>query len=218
MPACDRCGRCAAACPSRKLSRGLVQIRTALGTALLSACLGASIVANPAKAHHNKGLPHYGYYDNYPQIPVEEYIVIDGPWEMGAVIFNFQGLDRTNADTPNDVKIYLYLYDDRSGSAYAGPLAVEIRREGEVVSTFERVQVDEEAVYSTRETLPRSGEYELLARIGEEEISLIFHVDLASDRLPVEWIAGLSGSTALLAGLAVFGQRRRRRRRGKRRA
>ncbi len=139
--------------------------------------------------------------------------MIDGPWEMGAVVFNFQGLDRRTADTPNDVKIYLYLYDDRTGKAYEGPLEVEIRNDGEVVATFDRIQVDEEAVYSTRETLPRSGDYELLARVGEEEVSLTFYVDLSSDRLPLEWIAGIGGSAALLIGLAALGRRRRRRRR-----
>ncbi len=208
MSACDRCGRCVSACPSNKLSRGLLQISAMLAVLLLVALTAAG----PAEAHHNKGLPHYGYFENYPQTPIEEYVVIDGPWEMGAVVFNFQGLDRRTADTPNDVKIYLYLYDDRTGSAYEGPLKVEIRSDGEVVSTFERAQVDEEAVYSTRETLPHSGDYELLARVGNEEVSLTFHVDFASDRLPLEWIAGIGGSAALLIGLASVGRRRRRRR------
>jgi hypothetical protein len=197
------------ACPSHKLSRGLIQISATLATLLLLPLF----VAGPAEAHHNKGLPHYGYFDNYPQTPIEEYVVIDGPWEMGAVVFNFQGLDRRTADTPNDVKIYLYLYDDRTGRAYDGPLVVEIRSDGEVVATFERVEVDEEAVYSTRETLPHSGDYELLARVGDEEISLMFEVDLASDRLPLEWIAGITLSSALLIGLAAVGRKRRRRRR-----
>ena len=209
MSACDRCGRCVSACPSNKLSRGLVQIGATLAVLLLVPLT----VAGPASAHHNKGLPHYGYFENYPQAPVEEYVTIDGPWEMGAVIFNFQGLDRRTADTPNDVKIYLYLYDDRTGCAYDGPLEVEIRNDGEVVATFERVQVDEEAVYSTRETLPRSGDYELLAHVGEEVVSLTFQVDLASDRLPLHWIAGIGGSATLLTGLALLGRRRRRRRR-----
>jgi ferredoxin-type protein NapH len=209
MSECDRCGRCVPACPSNKLSRGLVQISTVLALALL---MPLAAVA-PAQANHNKGFPHYGYYENYPQAPVEEYVVIDGPWEMGAVIFNFQGMDRQKADTPNDVKIYLYLYDDRTGTAYTGPLEVEIRNGGEVVATFDRVQVDEEAVYSTRETLPRSGAYELVAHVGEEKVSLTFHVDLASDRLPLEWIAGIGGSAALLIGLAALGRKRRHRRR-----
>ncbi len=212
MSACDRCGRCVSACPSHKLSRGLIQISATLATLLLLPLF----VAGPAEAHHNKGLPHYGYFDNYPQTPIEEYVVIDGPWEMGAVVFNFQGLDRRTADTPNDVKIYLYLYDDRTGRAYDGPLVVEIRSDGEVVATFERVEVDEEAVYSTRETLPHSGDYELLARVGDEEISLMFEVDLASDRLPLEWIAGITLSSALFIGLAAVGRKRRRRRRRRR--
>jgi len=206
IPACDRCGRCVSSCPSNKLSRGLVQLSSLLAATLVLTAPG------PAVAHHNKGLPHYGYFENYPQAPVEEYVVIDGPWEMGAVVFNFQGLDRRTADTPNDVKIYLYLYDERTGSAYQGPLEVEIRSDGEVVSTFERVKVDEEAVYSTRETLPRSGDYELVAHVGEEEISLRFHVDLTSDRPPLAWIAGIGGSAVLLFGLAAVGRRRRRRR------
>jgi ferredoxin len=167
MSACDRCGRCVSACPSNKLSRGLVQISTMLAVLLLVPLTGAG----PAEANHNKGFPHYGYFENYPQTPIEEYVVIDGPWE------------------------------------------VEIRSNRELVSTFERVHVDEEAVYSTRETLPRSGDYELLARVGEEEVSLTFHVDLSSDRLPREWIAGIGGSAALLIGLAAIGRRRRRRRR-----
>ena len=208
MSTCDRCGRCVSACPSEKLSRGLVQISAVLASLLLVPLIGAG----PAQANHNKGFPHYGYFENYPQTPVEEYVVVDGPWEMSAVVFNFQGLDRRKADTPSDVKIYLSLYDERTSHAYEGPLEVEIRIDGELVSTFERMKVDEEAVYSTRETLPRSGDYELLARVGEEEISLTFHVDLSSDRLPLEWIAGIGGSAALLIGLAAVGRRRRRRR------
>jgi len=208
LPACDRCGRCVPACPSGKLSRGFAGTGVQLTMLLLLVLLTE---AGPAEAHHNKGLPHYGYFENYPQAPVEEYVVIDGPWEMGAVVFNFQGLDRRMADTPNDVKIYLYLYDDRTGSAYEGPLEVEIRGDGEVVSSFERIRVDEEAVYSTRETLPRSGDYELLARVGEEEVSLTFHVDLTSDRLPFDWIAGIGGTASLLFGLAAVGRRRRKR-------
>ena len=118
MPACDACGSCVVACPSGKLSRGLLQIGVALVLLIL--------LPGQALAHHNKGLPHYGYFENYPQLPVEEYVAIDGPWEIGAVIYNFQGYDRREADTPNDVKIYLYLYDSRTKNAYTGPLDVEL--------------------------------------------------------------------------------------------
>jgi ferredoxin-type protein NapH len=207
MPACNRCGACVAACPTAKLSLRL-RVLPMVGALLL--------VAQVASAHHNKGLPHYGYYENYPQLPVEEYVAFDGPWEMGAVLFNFQGLDRRTADTPNDVKIHLYLYDDRVGSAYTGPLEVEIRRKGEVVATFSRMAVDEEAVYTTRETLPSSGDYQLVALVGDEEVKLPFHVDLASDRIRWGWVATFTLPVLALFAIAFVGRKRGRFRRKRR--
>jgi ferredoxin-type protein NapH len=199
MAGCDNCGVCVSACPTGKLAR-------VVSLGVLIAILGGS---ESALAHHNKGLPHYGYYDNYPQAPTEEFVAIDGPWEIGAVLFNFQGLDRRTADTPNDVKIYLYLYDDRTGRAYEGPLEVELRQGDEVVSTFRRATVDEEAVYSTRETLPRSGSYDLVARVGDEEIVLPFEVELANDGVRWGWVAGIAVPSTAVAALAAIGRSRR---------
>lgn len=208
MPDCDNCARCVVACPRGKLSRGW---RVA---ALIF--IAISLAPPEALAHHNKGLPHYGYFDNYPQVPVEEHVAIDGHWEIGAVIFNFQGLDRRTADTPNDVKIYLYLYDDRTHSAYQGPLDVELWSRGEIVATFERMAPDEEAVYSTRETLPRGGSYQLIARVGGETITLPFEIELASDGVPWAWVAGIGLPTVLLVTLAALGRGQPRRKRLKR--
>ncbi len=207
-PACDNCGRCVAVCPSRRLVRRI-------GSATVAGVAFFALAASPAHAHHNKGLPHYGYYENYPQVPTEEYVDFVGRWEIGATIFNFQGLDRRSADTPNDVKIFLYLYDLEADRGYAGPLAVEIRRKGEVVSRFDRLQVDEEAVYSTRETLPASGDYQLVAWVEGEArpVPLSFHVDLSTDRIRWGLIAGLGAPVAVVFALALFGRRRRRRRR-----
>ena len=214
-PACDNCGRCVAACPGERLVRRI-------GTTAVATLALFALAPVPAQAHHNKGLPHYGYYENYPQVPTEEYIDFVGRWEIGATIFNFQGLDRSSADTPNDVKIFLYLYDLEADQGYDGPLAVEIRRNGEVVSRFDRLQVDEEAVYSTRETLPASGDYELVAFIeglpkgGQTEteaVPLRFHVDLSTDRIRWGLLAGLGTPLAVVFWLALFGRRRRRRRR-----
>ena len=211
-PACDNCGRCVAVCPGQRLVRQI-------GRAAVAGMAVLALAAAPAGAHHNKGLPHYGYYENYPQVPTEEYIDFVGRWEIGATIFNFQGLDRRSADTPNDVKIFLYLYDLEAEQGYDGPLAVEIHRKGEVVSRFDRLQVDEEAVYSTRETLPASGDYELVAFVDPpgggqaEQVPLRFHVDLSTDRIRWGLIAGLGAPVALAFALALFGRRRRRHRR-----
>ncbi|MDD9942988.1 MAG: 4Fe-4S binding protein [Myxococcales bacterium] len=208
-PACDNCGQCASVCPSHRLSRRF-------SLPLISAATVAIWVVSsgPALAHHNKGLPHYGYFKNYPQVPTEEYIRIAGRWEIGATIFNFQGLDRRTADTPNDVKIYLYLYDLVADAAYVGPLAVELHHEGRVVARFERLEVDEEAVYSTRETLPESGEYALVALVGgpqpTDRVVLPFFVDLHGDGIGFATLALTATPFMLVFGLALLGRRRRR--------
>lgn len=201
MPACDNCGRCASSCPTRRLGRRL--LLPVIGA--LALCL----LPSGAQAHHNKGLPHYGYFENYPQVPTEEYVTIQGRWEVGATIFNFQGYDaRHTSDTPNDVKIYLYLYDLEADEGYSGPLDVEIRRDGELVSRFDRVAVDEESVYSTRETLPGSGTYQLVAFAQGAEVIVPFHVDMDDG---VSWwlVGGIAFPVLLLFWLAIIGRRRR---------
>ena len=163
-----------------------------------------------ALAHHNKGLPHYGYFENYPQVPTEEYVRIDGRWEVGATIFNFQGLDaRETSDTPNDVKFFAYVYDLEQDRGYEGPLRMDIVYEGEVVSSFERLDPDGEGVYISRETLPHSGEYELVFTFPEGYATLPFAVDLASDSVDWWLIGGLGGGVAVLFGLSIAGRRRR---------
>jgi ferredoxin-type protein NapH len=127
-PACDNCGACVRACPEKKLSRRF-SLPVIMGLALL-------LLPSMAWAHHNKGLPHYGYYENYPQVP-----------EIGATVFNFQGLDRTLADTPNDIKIFVYVYDLELDTNYTGKIDFDITHEGEVISTFTRESIDEELIY-----------------------------------------------------------------------
>ncbi|MDH3604037.1 MAG: hypothetical protein OEU26_30895 [Candidatus Tectomicrobia bacterium] len=106
------------------------------------------------------------------------------------------------------MKIYLYLYDSEAKASYQGPLDIEIRYRGELISRFERQHMDEEAVYSTRETLPHSGGYDLVAYVGEDRITLPFHVDLASDAINW-WRVSLIGAIVLVvAALLLLGRKR----------
>lgn len=204
-PACDNCGACVRACPERKLARRF-SLPVVGGLAL-------ALLPNLALAHHNKGLPHYGYYENYPQVPTEEHIVVDGRWEMGATIFNFQGLDRTNADTPNDIKIFVYVYDLEKDVPYEGAVDFDIMLDGEVVGSFSRDHIDEELIYSTRETLPATGDYELVAHLHdagpEEEVGLEFHIDLAEGSVSWWVVGGLVGPLVPLFALVALGRTRR---------
>lgn len=204
-PGCDNCGACAVICPKRKLAR-----KFSLPVIAFVLC---SLMPAIAVAHHNKGLPHYGYFENYPQVPTEETVNITGHWEMGATIFNFQGYDRRSANSPRDVKFFTYIYDLEADAAYMGPAEFEIRLDGKTVTRFSRKAVDEEAVYSTRETLPESGEYELVARVptakGTEMARIYFKIEL--DDAGINWslVGGMGAPLVLLFGLALLGRTRR---------
>lgn len=219
-PMCDNCGRCIPRCPTAVLSRRVhlpilragAGAGAGAGTGAAAAALAfALLVPLTAAAHHNKGLPHYGYFENYPQVPTDEVIAIDERWEIGATIFNFQGYERKDADTPNDVKFFVYLYDLEANEAYIGPVTFDIVLDGEVVSTFTRESVDEEVVYSTRETLPETGDYELVAHIPGSDIHPVveFYVDL--DEGGVSWglVLGLTLPLLPLLGLVLVGRSRK---------
>jgi len=217
---CDACGICVSVCPTQRLSRDFsLSVSTKqtirLGIGLLAVlCLG---VPTATYANHNKGFPHYAYFENYPQVPTEEFSMVSPRWEARATIFNFQGMDRTRSDTPNDVKIYLTLFDRETKSGYSGPLTVEIRQGEELITQFSRDHVDEEAVYSTRETLPRGGDYEMIIKLGRDPtnpiatLPLPFHIDLASDGMSAYYVAAVAtlGMCAFL--LVVLGWKRLRR-------
>ncbi len=211
-PACDNCGKCVVTCPKERLAR-----KFRLPVVLL-VLLAALAVPNVAAAHHNKGLPHYGYFENYPQVPTDEYIVIKGKWELGCTFFNFQGLQRRNADTPNDVKIYCYLYDMKADKAYLGAADFKITKGKTVVSEWRRKAVDEEAVYSSRETMPSSGNFRLTATIdGRPVATLKFYISLGQDGPNWMLIAGGAIPVLIVFGLALYGRQRKKKRKKKKR-
>jgi ferredoxin-type protein NapH len=204
-PACDTCGRCVAVCPQKKLSHA--------GRLPWAAMLAAAVLLLPASAmaHHNKGLPHYGYFENYPQVPTQEFIDEDERWEVGAVLFNFQGLERRTSDTPTDVRIFAYIYDLQENHGYKGPLTLHLHHNDQRIVSFERVAADPEGVYTVRYTMPETDWYELVFEIPVEDdvaiIPLDIHVDLSSGDLSW-WLLGGAGALLLLTfGLANTGRR-----------
>ena len=227
-PGCDACGRCTPVCPDARLEH-LIQLPrrrppaeppavspAAPSTAALVglAILGATLLApTPAAAHHNKGLPHYGYFENYPQVPTEEFIRYEGRWEFGATIFNFQGLKRETSDTPNDVRVFAYLYDLDEDVAYEGALDLAVELDGEVIASFGRLAPDEETVYRGRATLPESGIYHVTFTfdVDGETVRLMLpvRVDLAADQINWLLLGGMVGVLAVLFGLALAGRKRR---------
>jgi len=213
-PACDSCGKCAPACPDGKLGHALIvpmPTRKVAAAVLAVGLAGATLAPAAALAHHNKGLPHYGYFENYPQVPTDETIRIVGRWEIGATLFNFQGLKRETSATPDDVRVFAYVYDLQEDVPYRGSMTLSVMLKDEVIATFDRLQPDEETVYRTRVTLPKSGTYHLVFELDEETVPLHlpFEADLAADRVDWTLIGVLGGVPALLFVLAAAGRKRR---------
>ncbi len=211
-PACDSCGRCTPVCPEAKLSHH-VQVPLRKSRLPILMVLVAMALPSVALAHHNKGLPHYGYFENYPQVPTDEYVQISGRWEAGATVFNFQGLQRSTSETPNDVRIFSYLYDLKDDHGYEGPLTLTVMRGDEVVRTINRLEADEEAVYVARVEMPKSGDYTLIFEFeidGEpQRTTLPIEVDLAVDRVNWLVVGGIVTIVGMVFILALGNKRRR---------
>jgi len=207
IPSCDSCARCTVVCPRQKLGFTMNAKRSAqiAGAAVLL------LVATAAAAHHNKGLPHYGYFENYPQVPTEEFIDEVGRWEVGAVFFNFQGMDRRSSDTPADVRAFAYVYDLEENRGYKGALTLHIEGPDSVrFATHKRLEADEEGVYVIRQAMPASGDYRLIFEVGDHAaVPLEFEIDLTAGRVDWWLLGGAGGGLLTLFGVAAAGQRRR---------
>ena len=108
------------------------------------------IVAYPSlvSANHFKGLPHYNYFENYPQVPEEEFLGQEGDYEFSLVAYDFQGIQKENAEQPDNVRLYLVIYNLRGNSVYKGPATLEILDGSKVVASSYHKSSELENLYS----------------------------------------------------------------------
>ena len=167
---CYNCGVCTAACPDDLLTLGFAPPRRRFPARLLSRLkkdvslgLGTALLLVPlaASGHHMRGKPHYGYAENYPQIPTRETRVRVGRYDITVVSYFFEGLRRQTSDTPDDVQFYVSLTDSKTGQSYTGPLTIEVRRGKTRLAAFQHDRPLEEAVYRVRQSVPGPGLYDL---------------------------------------------------------
>ena len=175
---------------------------------LLSLTL-VGILITSASAHHFKGLPHFSYFKNYPQVPQEEFLGHIGHFDTSLMIYDFQGLEKMDAEQPDDVRMYLVLFDLEENKTYTGPLTLRVLDGDTPVVEKSFPHSEEESLYSFTRKLPLDG-----------DLSLEVQLDNGSglvDRLPFllsnqrmafgRWLAlGL----VLLVGVAAWGSRRMR--------
>jgi len=160
-------------------------------------------------AHHFKGLPHYNYFDNYPQVPEEEFLGQAGEFEMSLVVYDFQGINRENVEDPDNVRLFLVIFNLLDNRVYQGPLTLEILDHGQPVQTarFERAEL--ENLYSMHRTLPDTGKYSLRVTMHEpHDVSCLIPFRLSSQK--INWGRWIGAGLVVLIGVAAVGARKAR--------
>lgn len=235
---CLICNECVVSCPEDLLTIGRsanrpAPWRAAVRPAVRPAVIGVlvllgSSVPGPAVAHHVKGMPHYGYLENYPQTPTFEKHIPAPPYEITLVTYLMEGLVREKSETPNDAMIYVSIQNRETGKPYTGKLELTFKPSGQSSgdgapgdgTTTRRFRAPlEETVYRTRVSLPAAA-YDIDFRIlgapalgapalGEPPAQASLHLSL---RAGVNWwlMASAAVGFATLAGLGAAMLRRRR--------
>ncbi len=211
---CVLCNECVDQCPTRVLE---ITVRPPArapkmrrGIAVVAAVALGGLLSGDAAAHHVKGMPHYGYLENYPQTPTWEKRVSAPPYQVTVVAYMLEGLDRTRSDTPDDAMIYVSLNELATKKPYRGRLRVEFRPIGHGVRTTRSFTAPlEETVYRMRVRLTAET-YDVVVRIpGRAAAVATVRLELSQG---LNWwlVASLGVAALAVAGIAVAIRRRRR--------
>ena len=129
----------------------------------------ALLLAFALSAHHYKGLPHYSYFEHYPQVPVDEFIGQAGEYEMSLVIYDFQGMEEEEQlGRPEDARLFLIIFNLHENITYKGRLLMEVLDGGKVLYAVEHETPEEENVYRLNHKLPSGGSYSLRITMKDE--------------------------------------------------
>lgn len=160
-------------------------------------------------AHHFKGLPHYNYFENYPEIPEEEFLGQVGDYEVSLVVYDFQGIQRENVDDPDMVRMFLVIFNLRNNDIYGGPLTFEILDRGKVVHTERHKSSELENLYSMHQNLPDTGKYSLRMTLHDAgDLQCVIPFQLSSQK--IHWGKWVAGVLLVLIVVAAVGARRAR--------
>lgn len=175
---------------------------------LLCLLLSLGLVTG-AMAHHFKGLPHYNYYENYPQIPEEEFLGQVGDYEVSLVVYDFQGINRDMAENPDNVRLFLVIFNLRNNRVYGGRLTLEILDGQQVVHQETQTSSQLENLYSVHRSLPDSGKYSLRLTLHDEDaLQCTIPFTLSSQK--VHWGKWIALVLLLLVTIAAIGARKAR--------
>ena len=160
-------------------------------------------------AHHFKGLPHYNYFENYPQTPEEEFLGQSGNYEFSLVVYDFQGINKEDAESPDNVRLFLVAFDLRSGKLYNGAMTMEIRDGDQVMHTEKLESAELENLYSLHQSLPDTGDYSLHLTLHDVgDLPCVIPFQLSSQK--IHWGRWIAGSLTGLLLVAAVGARKAR--------
>jgi hypothetical protein len=169
----------------------------------------AILTPDDCTAHHFKGLPHFSYFENYPQVPQEEFLEQEGEFEFSLVIYDFQGIKREETQAPDDVRLFLVIYNLRENVVYNGPVTLKILDRGESIYTEKKASSVEESIYTIQRSLPVSGKYALgITLHGKQALETTIPFVLSSQR--INWAKWVAGALCFLIFIVAIGSRRAR--------
>ncbi|PCJ18563.1 MAG: hypothetical protein COB02_10515 [Candidatus Cloacimonadota bacterium] len=160
-------------------------------------------------AHHFKGLPHYGYFENYPQIPQTEFLGQDGKYEISLVIYDFQGINLQDAQYPGEARLYSVVYDLKNNSVYKGAAKVQIFDGDTMLEEKYQPQAEEESIYQINRKLNSEGDYSLkLVLVDDNNFEVRVPFILESQK--THWGKWVSFVLFLLLFMTAIGARKKR--------
>jgi hypothetical protein len=159
--------------------------------------------------HHFKGLPHFNYYENYPQVPQDEFLGQEGEYEFSLVLYDFQGIQRDDAQQPDDARLYLIIYNLRENRVYNGPLTLEVLDRGDVVYAQDYASSQEESIYTLQQTLPSTGKYALRITFLQGDTGQAIIPFLLSSQ-KIHWGKWIAGILVIFVAVVAVGSRRAR--------
>ena len=178
---------------------------------LLTGFLVALFGAAPGivSAHHFKGLPHYNYFENYPQVPEEEFIGQAGDYEVSLVVYDFQGIDRDKVESPDNVRLFLVIFNLQDNTVYGGALTLEILDGDRVLFTEKHDAAELENLYSMYRELPQSGDYSMRITLHDEN-DLVCTIPFRLSSQIVHWGLWIAVGLGVLIVITAIGARRAR--------
>lgn len=157
----------------------------------------ASILV-PLQGHHYKGLPHYGYFENYPQVPTLEFLKETPSNEMFVTIYNFQGFNLDKVTAPDDVRFYVFIYDLNTDRIYTGTANFTLYSHDKRIYQSGPLQPEQEAIYVLSSKIEEQDNLLLVASFSDSK------GEPATVEMPIRITASFAEKHGVWLSILVF--------------